>query len=54
MKNGGLILLQKMSGRNQGKFFHTIDEDGDVASSIFIIWDDRSAYYLIGWKQLPK
>ena len=34
--------------RNQGKMFHAVDQYGNVSSSIFIIWDDRSAYYLMG------
>lgn len=33
--------------RSSGKVFYAVDEDQRIHSAIFVIWDSRSAYYLI-------
>ena len=39
---------QACSARSCRKFFYAIDEKYRVHAAIYVMWDDRSAYYLMG------
>ncbi len=45
-------LLKKLIGaaieRDQGRIMTAITEDGAVAASIFLVWDETAMYYLLG------
>ena len=34
--------------RGQSKIFHAEDASGNVHAAVYIVWDERSAYYLLG------
>ena len=50
--NVGYELLDQLDEacrrRRQGKIFHAEDASGNVHAAVYIVWDDRSAYYLLG------
>jgi hypothetical protein len=35
-------------GRNAGRSFAAVDASGRVHAALYLVWDDRSAYYLMG------
>jgi hypothetical protein len=34
--------------RNSGRIFHAVDSEGRIHAAIFMVWDHRTAYYLVG------
>ena len=34
--------------RGQGRIFHAEDVGGNIHAAVYIVWDERSAYYLLG------
>lgn len=41
-------LIEKATARNQAKWFIAQDEDGRNHAGVLIVWDNNSAYYLMG------
>ncbi|NLX62680.1 MAG: GNAT family N-acetyltransferase, partial [Tissierellia bacterium] len=43
-----LIRLDRECGRrNARKIYYSIDKEGNIHSSIYFVWDDKSVYYLM-------
>lgn len=43
-----LSRIDKACGDNRRKIFTARDKESNILSTIFVIWDERSAYYLLG------